>query len=69
MPQISTKYLSRHWQLTVFVVLVSVVALFMGKLDGMSFAAVVGTVIGSFRAGDAFDTYVREGRGNISCHP
>lgn len=52
--------MSRHWQLTVFVTLVSIVALFMGKLDGGSFSMVVGTVIGSFRVGDAFDTWVRE---------
>lgn len=58
-----SKYTSRHFQLTTFVVLVSTVALFTGHLDGMSWAAVVSAVVGAFRIGDAADTWVREGSG------
>lgn len=52
-----SKFLSRHFHLTVFVLVVSSIALFNRFMSGAEWVAVSTCAITAFRIGDVFDTY------------
>lgn len=53
-----SKYLSRHYHLTVFVLGTGATALFTGHMSGGEYTALCGGALGAFRAGDVFDTWL-----------
>lgn len=58
------RFLSRHFWLTVALLVISTVALWRHLLSGADFAGVASALTAVFRFGDAADTYVREGMYN-----
>jgi hypothetical protein len=62
MPGWLQNYLSRHYHLTWFVLIVSSVALFKGLISGEVWATISGGALACFRLGDAVDTYLRSGQ-------
>ncbi len=63
-----SKYLSRHYHLTVFVLLSGATALFTGRMSGGEYVALCGGALASFRIGDVFDTWLH-GRDNARQQP
>lgn len=58
----SSKWLSRHFLLTVTLIGLSTALLFKHMINGDAWVAAVSAATGLFRAGDAADTWIREGR-------
>lgn len=62
------KFLSRHYHLTVFVLVAGTTALFTGRVSGGEWVTVCTTALGSFRVGDVFDTWLH-GKDNAGPQP
>lgn len=60
MDKMFKNYLSRHWHLTLLVLAISTIALFKHLISGTDWDVVVPALIGAFRAGDVFDTWLNK---------
>jgi hypothetical protein len=55
---ILAKYLSRHYHLVLLVIGIGTMALFRHLVSGTEWATVATCAIGTFRVGDAVDTWI-----------